>query len=319
MELLKRQKSSKLLNLEALMRRLSGPETGDFYFYQEMYVTQKKGYDGEVCVDQVWSELDILSPFAFLHGFETINDAGRNHQIDTLVLTPYFIWILEIKNIGGRIDIDESKHQLIRTNPDGIIESFRNPINQIKRHARLISSKLIALKMSLPVESSIIIVSDYTIIGTIPAGISIFHASGLQIELDKLFNKHREPKISLDQFERLKTGLLNMHQRKNWKAKVEVGRLRKGVLCKNCDYRNAMLFEFGKFKCMKCGNKSKDAYLEALLDYRYLWSEWITNSELREYLGIESRYSVNRLLKDLNLEYQGTYRNRKYRIPDFFE
>ncbi|PYF04006.1 nuclease-related domain-containing protein [Ureibacillus chungkukjangi] len=319
MEILKRQKSWKLLNLEAVLRRHPENEAREYSFYKEQYMAQKKGHDGEVHVDRLWSELTIQSPYYLLHSYETNNHAGYSHQIDTIVLTPHFIWIIEIKNIGGRLDIDESKHRLIRTNQEGTIESFRNPLNQIKRHTEFISRKLRGMNINLPVESSVIIVSDYTIIGSIPKGHSIFHASGLQTELDKLFNNYRERRIPLNLFEKLKTELMHQHQRKEWKAKVNEAKLRKGVLCKNCEYKSRMFFEYGSFKCAKCGMKSKEAHLEALTDYRYLISEWISNRELREYLGIESRFAVTRLIKDLNLEHQGTYRNRKYRIPDFIE
>ncbi|MFC7685884.1 nuclease-related domain-containing protein [Ureibacillus sp. GCM10028918] len=319
MEILKRQKSWKLLGLEALLRRLPDHDLSEFNFYKDMYVAQKKGYDGEVSVDRMWMELNIPTPYVLFHSFEAINHAGYTHQIDTILLTPHFIWLIEIKNIGGRLDIDESKHQLIRTNQEGLIESFRNPVNQIKRHAQFISRKLRDLKIDLPTEVSIIIVSEYTIIGSIPKGISIFHASGLQTELDKLINKHRERGITPNQLDTFKMELMSIHQRDEWKSKVNPSKLRKGVLCRNCDYKSIMVFEYGSFKCVRCGIKSKDAYLEALSDYRYLISEWITNRELREFLGVESRYSINRLLKELKLEYQGTYRDRKYRIPESFE
>ena len=318
MELLKRQKPRKLLSLEALMRRLPENNVDEFNFYKDMFATQRKGYDGEVCVDQMWYEMNIPAPYYLFHSYESVNVAGYSHQIDTIVLTPHFIWLLEIKNMSGRLDIDESKHQLIRTKREGGIESFRNPLNQIKRHAEFINRKLRDFQTHLPVEAAVIIVSDYTIIGAIPKGNSIFHASGLQTELDKLFNKHQERRVSVGQLEKLKTELMNIHQRKDWKAKVNVRKLRKGVLCKGCEYKSLMIFEHGSFKCGKCGVSSKDAYLEALLDYRYLWSEWITNRELREYLGVESRHAIKRMIEKLNLEQTGTYRNRKYRIPDFF-
>lgn len=316
MEILKRHKSWKLLTLEAVLRRMPEKNVGEYSFYKDMYVGQKKGYDGEVIIDQMWNELDVPSPYCLLHNYETINHVGNSHQMDTVVLTPYFIWLIEIKNIGGRIDIDESKQQMIRTNQEGLIESFKNPINQVERHAEFIKRKLRDFHMNLPIEFAVIIVSDYTIIGSIPKGAPIFHASGLQTELNKLSHKHREPKISRSQFEKLKTELLNMYQRKEWKAKVDVSKLRKGVLCKNCEYEHVMIFEYGSFKCVRCGFKSKDVYLEALSDYRYLWSEWISNRELREYLGVESLFAANRILKKMGWEHKGTYRNRKYKIPE---
>ena len=318
MEILERQKSRKLLSLEAMMRRLPENDMDEFSFYKDMYMSQRKGYNGEVYVDQTWNEMNIPTPYYLFHSHESINHAGNSHQIDTVMLTPHFIWLVEIKDIGGRLDIDEAKHQMIRTSQKGLIDSFKNPLNQVKRHAEWIKRKLRALQMNLPVEIAVIIVSDHTIIGLIPKGAPIFHASGIQTELDKLFDKHRERIVSQGQIEKLKTELMNMRQRKDWKAKADVRKLRKGVLCKECDYRSSMVFEHGSFRCVKCGDRSKSAYLEALLDYRYLWGEWISNRELREFLGVESRYAVIRLIKDLNLEQQGTYRNRKYRIPEFF-
>jgi len=317
MEVLERQKSWKLLTLEALVKRLPENDGGEFSFYKDMHVSQRKGYGGEVCVDQMWNEMNIPNPYYLFHGFETVNHAGNSHQIDTICLTPQFIWLLEIKDIGGRIDIDESKHQMIRTKQEGLIESFKNPIDQVKRHAEFVKRKLRDFQLNLPVEYAVIFVSDYTIIGSIPKGAPIFHASGLQTELDKLFNKHRESSLSSPQLEKLKIELLNMHQCKQWKAKVDVRRLRKGVLCKSCDYKSVMKYEHGSFKCVKCGFKCKAAYVEALSDYRYLFGEWISNQGLRDYLGVESRHAIKRIIQKINLEQTGTFRNRKYRIPDF--
>ncbi|QCR31364.1 nuclease-related domain-containing protein [Lysinibacillus sp. SGAir0095] len=100
MEILKRQKSSKLINLEALLRRLPENEQADYSFYMEQYIVQRKGYDGELWVDQLWNELTIPCRYNLFHSYETINSAGYSHQIDTLLLTPHFIWLIEIKNIG---------------------------------------------------------------------------------------------------------------------------------------------------------------------------------------------------------------------------
>jgi hypothetical protein len=313
-----RQKSSKLIGVEAVLRRL--PETEiEYNHFKEMYAYLKKGHEGEVLVDHMLREMHIPSPHSFFQNYESINHAGNSHQIDTLLLTPHFIWLLEIKNIRGRLDIDESKHQLIRTNFDGSIESFRNPVNQIKRHSEFLLRKLCEWGIRLPIESAVIIVNNSTIIGTAPKGIPFFHASGLQTELDKLLNKYPEHRISSGLFEKLRTELMNMFHRKEWKPKIDSSKFRKGVLCKICEYKNEMMFEHGCFVCLACGFKSKDAHLEALSDYRSLFNEWIANRELRDFLKIESRYAVIRLLKELNLETKGTYRNRKYKIPDFIE
>ncbi|RHW40064.1 NERD domain-containing protein [Lysinibacillus yapensis] len=288
MEILKRRKSGKLLSLEALMRRL--PESDREYdYYKEMYFSQKKGYEGERYTNQLWKEIEMPSPHFLFHSLEPINQAGNSHQIDTLLLTPHFIWLLEIKNIGGRIDIDESKHQMIRTKQEGTIESFRNPVNQIKRHAHFVNGLMREIGISIPIEYAIVIVSDSTIIGSVPREVSIFHASGLHAEVSRLLGKYKEKQITALQLNYVMKDLMKRHSPKSWKPKIDFSKLRRGVLCEKCEYKSVMVFEHGRFICPKCSFKSNEAHLQALLDYRYLCNEWITNRELRDYLNIDSR------------------------------
>ena len=315
MNVLDREKAYKLKVLESLLRRLDENDN-EWSFYTQMYATLKKGYEGEVRVDWIWQEALLPSNYFLLHNYETVNLQGYSHQIDTLLLTPHFIWLLEIKNISGRIDIDDSKHQLLRTNSDGTIDCFKNPVNQINRHILFLKKRLSDLKLKLPIETAIVIANDSTIIGLVPRDYSIFHASGIQRELNKLFSKYSKRSVSLQQLELLKNDLLSGYEQKKWKPKIESKKIKKGVLCPNCDYKSVMTFKYGNFHCLKCGSNSRTAYLEALLDYKNLFDEWISNRELREFLYIESQYAASRLLKGLNTEVRGASRNRMYKIPE---
>lgn len=299
------------------MRRL--PETeSDYNFFKETYAFHHKGHIGELQVKNMWQEMNLPYPHYLFHNYESINRAGNSHQMDTVLLTPHFIWLLEIKNIGGRLDIDESKHQMIRTNFDGSIDAFKNPVDQVKRHYHFLSGRLREIKINLPIEYAIIIVKDSTIIGSVPHDIQIFHASGLQTELEKIINKHNKRKISSTQIEKVKIELMNLYHRKDWKPKLNPTKLRKGVLCQKCDFKSVMMLDHGNFRCPNCHFISEYALFDAMYDYRYLFNEWISNSELRAYLKVESRHAAKRILKKLNMEQIGTYRNRKYKIPEVF-
>lgn len=284
-----------------------------------MYAIHNKGHLGEQLVKNMWKELNLPSPHYLFHNYEAVNHAGNSHQIDTILLTSHFIWLIEVKNISGKIDIDESKHQLVRTNFDGTIDAFKNPINQIKRHYNFLSGRLREININLPIEYAIIIVNDSTIIGSVPKDTPIFHASGLQMELEKLTIKHNKRKITSHEVERIKVELMNLYQRKDWKPKLNPNKLRKGVLCRKCDFKSVMVLNHGYFKCPVCEFKSKEALFEAMKDYRYLINEWISNSELRDFLKVESRHAAKRILKKLNMEQTGVYRNRKYKIPEIFD
>ena len=71
------------------------------------------------------------------------------------------------------------------------------------------------------------------------------------------------------------------------------------------------------FVCMKCGCRdSKDVALQhALYDYKNLYGEKITNQGFREFVGITSPSTANKILKRLGYQSIGTTKNRVYLIP----
>lgn len=315
---LERQFPYKLLALEALLRRLDIYDE-DYVFYSNLYTSMRVGFEGESLVDNEWVELEIPVEYSLFHNYETENEFSKSHQIDTIFLSKHFIWLLEIKNMSGRLEIEDEKHQFTRTKSDGTSDSFYNPIDQIERHSRFIIRTLKSWGIFLPVEKAIVIVKDSSIIGEIPKTASVFHMSGLQSKLNKLIQKYPKASISDSHYKIIQSRLLELYKQKIWKPNLENKRIRKGVLCRNCDYKKEMKFEHGAFICQTCRYKSKDVILEALQDYKYLFSEWISNSEMREFFGVKSRYAVARLLKELNLEWEGTFRDRRYKINNILD
>lgn len=312
---LKREISNKMIMLEILLRRLDEGDIEHKYF-RNQYLQLKRGYDGEMRADREWEEIEIPSEYCLFHNFETENEVNHSHQIDTIFASQNYILLLEIKNIGGRIDFDEEKHQFVRTRQDGTKEGFSNPIDQIERHVRLFKRLLMKWDISLPIEYAIILTQPSTIIGEIPKNVSIFHVSGLQTYVYNLFTKYQVHQINHLSLEQLKKNLMAIRKRKIWNLRIDKNKLRNGVLCKGCNYKIEMKFEHGCFICPVCKVKNKGTFYEALFDYRYLHNEWVTNNDLRNYLKINSRFAANRLITSLNLDIQGEKRNRRYRIPE---
>ncbi len=177
---LPREKPTKLDVLEAIVRRLPNTHT-NYDYYNDLYIRTKSGYEGEQKVDKEWDELKIHKSYYLLHNLEF-----QNHQIDTLYICPHFILILEIINISGRLDFEQTKHQFLRTRNDGVVEGFYNPIDQVLRHVRYIQS----FNFKLPIEYAIVISNSSTIIGNKPANIPIYHASGLHHHIKLLTEKY---------------------------------------------------------------------------------------------------------------------------------
>lgn len=315
MLVLERQVPQKLIVLDALLRRLNEQHL-DYDYFKDLYFRTKVGYEGELRADLQWKELNITEDYFLFHGFECENHVGYSHQIDTMFICPHFILLLEIKNLSGRIDIDTERHQLLRTKSDGTIEAFTNPIDQINRHTRLIKYVLTILNISIPVEYGIVVVQPSTIIGTVPNHIPIFHLSGLETKIANLFNKHSKPYITKEECKRISSKLFEIHKQKNWTFQVNPSHLQNGVLCRNCNYKSTMKFNKGLFYCPKCNDQAENSVFEALHDYQLLIKNKVSNLDFREFLNIPSIYAANRLLKKLNLPFEGVNRGRIYHIPE---
>lgn len=303
--------NSKIIVLEALKRRI------DVNHPRHEYVTSllrraQIGYQGELKVDRLWKEILVPSGSLLLHSYEIKNDFGNLHQIDTLFVCPYFIFILEIKNVSGYIWYEKDKHQFLRRKRTGGVESFQSPFDQVQRHAEIIARIVERLGLSLPVHKAVVIAESSTVIGEIPSEFSIFHAVGLPSEVKKLLLKYRNCALSPVHFELLVDTLQNLHQRSIYVPRFDIPPLRKGAIC-NCG--RVMKYSYGKFSCT-CGWKSKEPLYQGLHDYRVLLGEWITNREFREFFLIESQQTASKILQRMNLEVKGTTKDRSYLIPE---
>lgn len=314
MLLLERTKSSKLVMLESLLHRLHHNDS-DYSFFKESYHRQVAGFDGEKWVDREWFDMPNLGCHYLLFNFEFENDFGFPHQIDTLSLTTRFMLIVEIKNISGRVEIDEEKHQMIVTRTDGTMKSYGNPIDQIRRHSEHLRLLLNKMKVPLPIEGALVFSNPATIIGNVPKNFPIFHSSGLRHFVQRLLKKYPE-KLSENQLNQLSNALLAKLKHKEVRPTIDFSRIKKGVLCEVCDFNFVMNYIGGTWQCMSCGARDKRAILQGLHDYRALISNKITNKEFRQFFGVESMDAASKILIRLGLESFGEKRGRYYLIPN---
>lgn len=308
-----RKKPVKLLWLEALKRRLF-VEDPDFGYYNEQFRRLDAGFAGEKRVDREWLELICPYTFLVLNNLTLMNSAQHSHQLDTLFICPHFILVVEIKNINGRLDFNETTHQCIRTKSDGTVEGFPNAITQTQRHMQFL--KVIFQNYFLPIEGAVVISNPSAIIASHPNTIPIFHVSGLQKHLHSLFKKYTQTIISEEQLTQIAQQLLSRHQPSKIPASLDSSRFRQGVLCPKCQYKSQMHFARGIWKCSYCHYASEEIFAEALQDYRYLVRPTITNKQLREFFNIHSSDAANRLLRKFQFPYIGSYKNRVYQLPE---
>ncbi|MFC7686577.1 nuclease-related domain-containing protein [Ureibacillus sp. GCM10028918] len=314
----KREEHESIPLLEALIRRLPIEEAR---FFEEKLGREKSGFYGEQRLDKEWLDFRIQSRYLLLNGLKFENEAGFTHQIDTVFICPNFIFVLEAKNITGRIDIDDETNQCIRTRSDGSIEGFTNPIDQVRRHGGYVRGYLREIGVSVPVVCGVVFCNPHSIIGKVNArDVLVFQVSGLRYKVERLFAQFPHPVIDQSQMRIIAEKLIASRKMDAWKPRYDKSKLRKGVLCSRYNYRYLMQYRYGKWVCTRCGNVDCQAFYEALHDYRLLWGERISNNEFREFVGIRSEKTAYRLLRKLNLNSEGNFKNRRYLVPvDFLK
>ncbi len=287
------------LQLSAVVRRLPQNHV-QFLYWEELNSRATAGHVGEQQVVRLLGELG--------GGCQWIQSFSYNqHEIDILLVTKHCLFCIEVKNISGRLDIEQEKSQLLRTRNDGIQDSFNNPTEQVKRHVRLVE-KLVA---GIPVVGLVVIANPQTIIGTVPNDVPVLHMSGLVSMIAHWMKVHEACHVDVDGVYQYVSELHNPVLRKLPFSGMD---FMSGVLCPACSFKARMLFQHGTFICPSCRLRDKLAYEYALADYRLLIGETITNQQFRRFCEVDSRDAATRLLR--NLERTGDTRAAVYEIPE---
>ncbi|WP_185903496.1 nuclease-related domain-containing protein [Lysinibacillus sphaericus] len=315
MLLKKRGVSSKQRVLEMIERRLPKSHTKYDYF-QEMLGRTKAGIAGEQRVDREWQEIYLEHPYYLLHDVELEAESagGSAHQMDTLFMSQHFVLIVEIKNIVGHVEYMEDNHQFIRITSDGRVDGFRNPFDQVKRHARFLRRLFQMSGHHIPIEYIVISANPNMIMTSSLSAHPIIHVSGLAEKVEQLFKQHQQVYLSKEVLREFSEQILTMHKPTQWTLDMIVDELKKGVLCSKCDYRFVMHYRQGKWRCENCGGRDDQAFNNALKDYRHMYGEFISNSLFQDFFGISCAKTVYKILKSLQLQEVGAKKDRKYII-----
>ncbi|MGA3673828.1 nuclease-related domain-containing protein [Lysinibacillus agricola] len=311
MLLKKREVSSKQRVLEMIERRL--PKSHAKYdYFQEMLRRTRAGYAGEQRVDKEWREIYLQHAHYLLHDVQLKIEGGSIHQMDTLFMSQNFTLIVEIKNIAGRVDYMEDNHQFIRVTSDGRVDGFRNPFDQVKRHARFLHRLFQMSGHHLPIETIVVSANPSMIMSPTFLSQPIIHVSGLAERVEQLFQQHQQVYLSENDLRELSTHILKMHTPTQWALDIKVDELKKGALCSKCEYQFFIHYRQGKWRCENCGEVDNLAFNNALKDYRYMYGGLISNCSFQDFFGISCTKTVYKILKSLQLQEIGANKNRQY-------
>jgi hypothetical protein len=263
------------------------------------------GYLGERDVDYYLEFLEE-DKYIILKDLRLINRHG--FQIDTLLLTPRMIVILEIKNISGTVFFHKQSNQMFRITKD-MKEGFSNPIFQAKMHRFQLQNWMKQRKSPLmPIEYLVVFSNPSTMIETDRGNEQIFqnvlHANFLLEKISELESKYPDTALTKKTLQKLNQLLIAGHSPYLIDILTKYGILlsdiKPGVRCPECNFIPMMRIS-ANWHCPNCKVISKSAHIHAVYDYLLLNNPAITNQQARDFLQISSRRVARAALSHLPL------------------
>lgn len=301
----KRQKPRLLEKFEALHARLStkSPQYHAVKFQKEKY---EKGYKGELKVDYY---LNILAPQYTIIQDVSLSIYGQMFQMDNLIISPNAIYLIDVKNYSHTITFDTELNQFIQNNGKNV-SGYNHPITQVKLQKLRLQNWLQENNFpDIPIHPFIAISSPSTII----------KVEGNHNKIKKIVGHGEQiPWKIMDLEKELESNQQFQHQKIGYQIlrncfafdknifnefPIRTQDILSGIRCMNCNHLNMQ--RRGKtWACPKCSFSDSFAPQHSIKDYLLLIKPYITNKECREFLKIESRYAMRRILnRTPELEY----------------
>lgn len=279
---------------------------------------RRAGHWGEITLANYLKEL-IPDKYYIFHDLQFCIQ-GVHFQIDTLLISSNYILIIEAKNISGTLTFDNQFQQLIRLEDD---EAFEDPRIQALRNVRLLKRMLHRNGIQVgPIEYLVFFSNVKTKLKAAAGNQSdlskICKARELFIKIDEFEDKYQKEIFTPGKIQKIGDFLLSQHNPRKINIlaeyKLSTEDLRTGVCCPSC-FAIPMIYVRGKWICPLCQTTSKNAFIEGINDYFYLYKSTITNSECKKFLHLPSNNIAQKLLFSLNLESTGKTKGRVYHQP----
>lgn len=309
-----------LIKLEALKQRfpIHHPKWNEIVVH---YKKRLAGYRGEKSLD---FHLSMLSDTRYMIFHNIRLPLGKYFfQIDILLLSRFFALVLETKNLAGEIIIEKEFSQAKQKIKDKI-ERIGNPVLQARLQAKKLKKWFQKHHIKdLPVHYLFVNSNEKTIITSEPGNEQLnrnmCNSEYLLEKITQVENYYKTESIDVKELRRIKRMLLADDTPENPDILKTYGispnELPTGVQCTECGHF-PMDHAHGTWHCPNCTAKSKTAHIKAVNDFFLLIKPTITNSELREFLHIDSISVASKILNSLDLPSTGTFRNRVYHCTE---
>src|SRR5699024_2974126 len=264
-----------------------------------------KGFVGEKIVDRYLLE-NMPRQYIILPDVHLKVDESR-FQIDTMIVTQYAIYLLEIKNFNGTVYFNTSTNQFTRIE-NNIEQGFRDPLTQVELQQTKLAELLDLCGFhDIPIYNFVVIATPSTILKIDgPPTEKITHKDRLLFKISSIekqlidMNYPQIPSMSIAQH------IQNIHQEYSFdilhEYELTSNQIRLGIHCPVCE-KLAMNRIYAYWKCAYCNHRSKNAYISSLEEFTLIYDLPFTNKMCRQFLQIHSHSLANRLLQKANYTY----------------
>ncbi|AQQ53951.1 nuclease-related domain-containing protein [Planococcus lenghuensis] len=292
--------------LEVLMRRFPGSDA-----LEKEYQSVCAGVGGEERFDYYMEQCEPKFPHLILHDVSL--ESVFPFQLDSVMITPWCIYVFEVKNLGGRTQIRQNPQQAVQLKEDGSRAGIKSPLEQMETHSWLFEEWLMRHKLIVPLRSILVFSYAKQIPENIPSSQVVLFSHQLPLFMSRLAEEAwmmhpAEMQKIADELIRFHRPFV--HPPFHLDKRFPISRMKTGVWCNACG-RLGMKRLHGCWIC-GCGAKEKAAHERTVRDWLLITGEPITNRDAREMLGLTSVHAAGRLLRSMDLERIGTFRDSKY-------
>lgn len=318
-EVLPRQIPHIVHEIDAVLSRMH-PFNPKRSILEEVRRNFMSGYNGEKQIDYFLKTFNKENCFIFAGIRLEMN--GQAFQIDTMIVTPFFILIIESKNIAGILTFEKDSTQVTRE-LNGNIQGFKNPIVQVARQRRLLLAWIKKFKFpEIPVIDLVGIADRRTIVKTTSDNRQIFnkliYADVLEDKFENLEAMFTTKQLTTRQQHKLNKLLLEQHTPAPPSILKTYGisdeEIIKGVQCPICKQFH-MIRQVRRWFCCSCCLYSRNAHRTTIRDYFLIYSTTISNQQCRDFLQIDNCNISKKILTGLNLPTSGSNKTRLYHRP----
>ncbi|MGL4820288.1 MAG: nuclease-related domain-containing protein [Bacilli bacterium] len=308
-----------------LLQRLNGHKK-----YAEMntdWELKRAGVDGERMVDQLVRRLPQADWRVEKH--LRLEVGGEVFEPDFVLFSPRVAVIVEVKHYAGRIFFNDHNQCLQWHDHTNQWRPLPNPFPQLQRYERLLENYLEAEgHYFIPIYTLAVFTHKSCIIQTSDdnrlAKERAITAASLIDQILTIGKSYKNEILTWAQVKTLTRKLREETEPAQFplmeKYKLTVGDLQAGLYCSTC-FGERLVRTGRRYECEKCETRYvvDRVFAEALIAYRRLVGEEVTNGEVRRWTGMENMYTVHAILIRLEVPAVGEKRRRKYILTKEWE